>query len=86
MSIMQKVMETVVQFVPDKDPVPLIHKCDYIGKPLSRLDGPLKVKGEALFSAEYKMENLAHAAVVYSTIAKGKISKIDLSEAERRRN
>jgi xanthine dehydrogenase YagR molybdenum-binding subunit len=82
MSIMQKMMETVVQFVPGKKPDPLIRKHDYIGKPLSRVDGPLKVRGEARFTAEYQVENLAHAALVYSTIAKGRIAKIDASEAK----
>ncbi len=83
MSIMQKIMETVVQFMPDKDPDPLIHKHGYVGKPFSRVDGQLKVKGEATFSAEFKLENLAYAALVYSTIAKGTITKIDDSEAEK---
>ncbi|MGI8469582.1 MAG: xanthine dehydrogenase family protein molybdopterin-binding subunit [Pyrinomonadaceae bacterium] len=83
MSIMQKIMETVVQFMPDKDPDPLIHKHGYVGKPLSRVDGQLKVTGAATFSAEFKFENLAYAALVYSTIAKGKITKLDASEAEK---
>jgi len=83
MSIMQKIMETVMQFTPDKEPDPLMHKHGYVGKPFSRVDGQLKVKGEAPFSAEIKLENLAYAALVYSTIAKGKITKIDWSEAKK---
>ena len=84
MSIMQKIMETVVQFMPDKESDPLIqHKHGYVGKPFSRVDGQLKVKGEAAFTAEFKVENIAYAALVYSTIAKGKITKIDVSEAEK---
>ena len=64
MSIMQKIMETVVQYMPDKEPDPLIHeKHGYVGKPLSRVDGQLKVKGAATFSAEFKFENVAHAAL-----------------------
>lgn len=82
MSLMQKIMETAVQFVPDKDLDPL-HKHTYVGKPFSRVDGQLKVKGEAVFSAEFKLENIAYAALVHSTIAKGKITKIDVSEAEK---
>ena len=55
MSIMQKVMETVAQFMPDAEPDPLIqHKHGYVGKPFSRVDGQLKVKGEARFTAEFK--------------------------------
>lgn len=84
MSIVQKIMETVVQFMPDTKADPLIeHKHGYVGKPLSRVDGKLKVQGKATFSAEFKLENLAYAALVYSTIAKGKITKIDVSEAEK---
>ena len=84
MSITQKIMETVVQFMPDKEPDPLIgHKHGYVGKPFSRVDGQLKVTGEAKFSAEFKFENIAYAALVYSTIAKGKVTKIDSGEAEK---
>lgn len=79
-----KIIETVAKFVPDKKPDPLIqHKHGYIGKPFSRVDGQLKVKGEATFSAEFKFDNLAYAALVYASTARGKITKIDSSEAEK---
>ena len=84
MAIMQKIMETVVQFMPDKEPDPLIgQKHGYVGKPFSRVDGQLKVKGEATFSAEFQFDNITYAALVYATIAKGEITKIDVSEAEK---
>ena len=84
MSITRKIMETVVQFVPDKAPDLLIgQKHGFVGKPVSRVDGQLKVKGEAAFTAEFRVENVAYAALVYSPIAKGKITKIDASEAEK---
>ena len=84
MSITRKIMETVVQFVPDKAPDLLIgQKHGFVGKPVSRVDGQLKVKGEAAFTAEFRVENVAYAALVYSLIAKGKITKIDASEAEK---
>lgn len=84
MAILQKIMETVLQFVPDKEPDPLIgHKHGYVGKPFSRVDGQLKVKGEATFAAEFKLENVAYAAIVYASITRGKIVKIDASEAEK---
>ncbi len=86
MSILTKIMETVVQFVPDKEVDPLIgNKHGYVGKPFSRVDGQLKVEGAATFSAEFKVENVAHAAIVCATVAKGKIAKIDVSEAEKSR-
>lgn len=83
MPVMQKLMETVVRYLPAKEADPLIHKHGYIGRPLSRVDGPLKVTGGATFTAEYDVENLAHAALVYSTIAKGRIARIDAAEAEK---
>lgn len=83
MSLMQKIMETVVQFIPDKESDPLIqHKHGYVGKPFSRVDGQLKVKGEAKFSSEFKFDNMAYAALLYGTIARGRITTIDSTEAE----
>src|SRR5262245_11619623 len=55
----------------------------YIGTPTSRVDGPAKVTGAAKYAAEYNMHGLAHAAVVTSSIAKGRIKRIDASEALR---
>lgn len=81
MPLMRKVMETVARFVPDKEPDPLMHEHGCVGKPLSRVDGPLKVRGEARFAAEFDIEGVVHAALVHSTIAKGRIVRIDLSEA-----
>src|SRR5436853_4132712 len=83
MSITQTVMETVVQFLPDSDPDPLIHKHGYVGKSFSRVDGQLKVKGEAKFSTEFDLENIAYAALVFSTIPRGRIGKLDISNAEK---
>ena len=82
MSLLTQVMETVVPHLPGPAPDPMIGEGNAIGKPLNRVDGQLKVKGEATFSAEFDVENLAYAALVYSTIAKGKITVIDASQAE----
>jgi xanthine dehydrogenase YagR molybdenum-binding subunit len=82
MSIVQKIIETVVQFMPDAETDPLIRKQHgYVGKPVNRVDGRLKVCGAAKFSAEFKFDNLAYAALHYSTITKGKIISIDTSAA-----
>ena len=75
-------METAVQYMPDKKPDKLIQKGSYIGQPVSRVDGQLKVTEEATFTAEYKLDNICYAALAYSTIAKGKISKLHLSDAQ----
>ncbi len=44
---------------------------EYIGRPVSRVDGRQKVTGRATYAAEFDIANQAHAAVVRSTIANG---------------
>jgi xanthine dehydrogenase YagR molybdenum-binding subunit len=53
-----------------------------IGAQVSRLDGPLKVRGEARFAAEYVMHGMVYAALRYSTIARGRITTLDTRAAE----
>jgi xanthine dehydrogenase YagR molybdenum-binding subunit len=52
-----------------------------IGTPISRIDGRAKVTGAAKYAGEFQAANLAHAAVVTSTISKGRIANIDASRA-----
>src|ERR1700710_2834413 len=54
-----------------------------IGQPISRVDGPAKVTGSATYAAEFNLPGLAYAAMVLSTIPRGRISRIDTTEAER---
>ena len=54
-----------------------------IGKPVSRVDGRLKVTGGARYAAEFKQQNVAHGVLVMSTIANGRIKSIDTKPAER---
>ncbi len=49
----------------------------------SRVDGRAKVTGTAKYIAEHRFPNMAYGYLVQSTIAKGKITKIDTSEAEK---
>lgn len=49
---------------------------------LVRVDGRLKVTGAATYSAEYDVENLTHAVLVNSTIARGKILTLETKDAE----
>jgi len=53
----------------------------HFGKPTSRIDGRAKVTGAARYAAEYNVPALAHAVVVSSTIAKGRIKHIDTADA-----
>ena len=61
----------------------------YIGTPTSRVDGRAKVTGAAKYAAEYNVPGLAfgpglaHGSVVTSSIAKGRIARIDASEVLR---
>ena len=49
---------------------------DVIGKPLDRIDGPLKVAGRATYAAEYEVENVAFGVLVGATVGAGKIKHI----------
>lgn len=53
-----------------------------LGKPLDRVDGPLKVSGQARYAAEYPADGLLHGSVICSVIARGRIVRIDASAAE----
>jgi xanthine dehydrogenase YagR molybdenum-binding subunit len=55
----------------------------YIGTPTSRVDGRAKVTGAAQYAADFNVPGLAYGSVVSSTIAKGRIVRIDTSEALR---
>jgi xanthine dehydrogenase YagR molybdenum-binding subunit len=55
----------------------------YIGTATSRVDGPAKVTGAAKYAAEFNAPDLAYAAIVTSTIAKGRIKRLDAAEALR---
>ncbi|MDL2404230.1 xanthine dehydrogenase family protein molybdopterin-binding subunit [Rhizobium calliandrae] len=54
-----------------------------LGGRLTRLDGTAKIKGEADYAVEHDLEGLTHAVMVQSTIASGRINRIDTSAAER---
>lgn len=53
----------------------------YIGTATSRVDGPAKVTGKAKYAGEFNASGLAYGSVVESTIAKGRIRRIDTSQA-----
>ena len=53
-----------------------------IGARLDRVDGRLKVTGAATYAAEFRVPGLAYATLVQSTIARGRITRLDTSAAE----
>lgn len=66
-------------------------KESFIGKPIDRVDGRLKVTGQAKYAADYPAvdsgdpapADVAFAALIQSTVSRGKIKNIDSSEAEK---
>jgi xanthine dehydrogenase YagR molybdenum-binding subunit len=55
-----------------------------VGQPLSRVDGWAKVTGHAKYSAEYnQLPGLVHAVLKTSDVAKGRVTSIDTSAAQR---
>lgn len=52
-----------------------------MGQPLDRVDGRLKVTGQARYAGEFPEEGLLHGSVVSSTIACGRVIAIDASKA-----
>jgi xanthine dehydrogenase YagR molybdenum-binding subunit len=53
-----------------------------VGAATDRVDGPAKVTGAARYAADFGFADLAHAVIVQSTIAAGRISAIDTARAE----
>jgi xanthine dehydrogenase YagR molybdenum-binding subunit len=53
----------------------------YIGTATPRVDGRAKVTGAAKYAGEFNVPDLVYAYVVESTIPKGRIARIDTSEA-----
>ena len=53
-----------------------------MGKPEPRIDGRLKVTGEARYGSDFPVANPAYAFLITSAIAKGRIEAMDLGEAK----
>ena len=56
---------------------------DVIGRPVSRVDGPRKVTGEARYAAEFDVPDVIYAALVLSTVPAGTIRSIEAEAARR---
>jgi xanthine dehydrogenase YagR molybdenum-binding subunit len=52
-----------------------------VGQPMSRVDGPLKVTGRAIYAAENPLPDLVHAVIVNSTVGRGRVASIDTARA-----
>src|SRR5213595_1687016 len=54
-----------------------------IGRDTRRIDGPLKVTGKAQYASDFHFPGLLYGVPVEATIAKGKVTKLDLVAAEK---
>jgi len=54
----------------------------FVGRATSRVDGVLKVTGQALYAAEYGAPGVLHGVIVSSTVAAGRIRKLDIRQAK----
>ncbi|AZO64134.1 MULTISPECIES: xanthine dehydrogenase family protein molybdopterin-binding subunit [unclassified Mesorhizobium] len=54
-----------------------------IGRPIDRIDGPLKVRGGATYAYENALDGTAYGYILGAAVAKGRIAEIDTAEAER---
>ena len=54
-----------------------------IGAAVPRIDGPLKVSGNAMYTADFHFPGMVYAVPVCSTVAKGRITRLDASDAEK---
>ena len=55
-----------------------------IGQPVNRVDGPLKVSGQATYAYEHwDVAQPLYGFIVGATIGKGRITEIDTTRAER---
>src|SRR5215470_716078 len=59
-----------------------LEKVRLVGAGVDRVDGPRKVTGTARYPNDFDYPNLAHAALVRSTVAAGRIRGIDAGAAE----
>lgn len=52
-----------------------------VGAPVTRLEGQLKVTGEARYAYEHRVKRLVYGWIVQSSVARGRIASVDAAEA-----
>jgi xanthine dehydrogenase YagR molybdenum-binding subunit len=68
---------------PVPDPLTDPARTRRIGEPMPRLEGLAKVTGRIKFAAEHAYPGMLYAALACSTIPKGRITALDVADAER---
>ncbi len=61
----------------------MFNQSKIVGLPVSRIDGPLKVTGQAKYAAEHFEPGMLFGSIALATIASGRITAIDTKAAER---
>jgi xanthine dehydrogenase YagR molybdenum-binding subunit len=61
----------------------MLNENKVVGFPTSRIDGPLKVTGQAKYAAEHFAPDMLRGYTLCATIATGRITEIDTTDAER---
>jgi len=56
---------------------------NFVGQPMTRVDGRKKVTGEAKYTAEVAVANISFACLITSTIPKGRVISMDTAAGER---
>lgn len=71
--------------VPASEPpvLPVNKDLQYIGKPVERWDGHLKVSGRARYTADVQLPGMLYASFVDASVPHARVVSIDTSEAER---
>lgn len=62
---------------------PSVDKRRLMGKPVSRVDGPVKASGKAKFSQDVKRPGMLYGAILTSPYAHAKIRSVDTTAAEK---
>ena len=62
-------------------PVPCVIRESEIGATLTRVEGVAKVTGQARYTADIALPGLVHAAVVQSSVGRGRVLAIDIEAA-----
>ena len=64
-------------------PSPILAPTPHTGQPLTRVDGRLKVTGQARYATEHPVPGVVHGVLVTSAVARGRISRLDTAAAEK---
>ena len=58
-------------------------RCPSHGQGIDRLDGRLKVTGQATYAAKHEISRLAYSMLVLSTVPKGRITATDMARVKK---